>query len=160
MAIYTYWAGSGVFSGYNFIAELTSSHKIWQQVLHCQSETKSQPSLMSKKGPEAEWIELYQYLSPPVLGPLSAEGRDGKGDRTLLILSWHLLPTLEGSGSHLHVIGTTAFSPEAHFLKLGYKSESHLLLTPSTMPSVTHLYSCRSSMGEDSALPHCIPQLR
>jgi len=32
------WAGSGVFSGYHFIAELTSSHKIWQQVVHCRSD--------------------------------------------------------------------------------------------------------------------------
>lgn len=35
-------ACSGAFSGYNFIAELTSSHKIWQQALYRPSEMKLQ----------------------------------------------------------------------------------------------------------------------
>lgn len=60
-----YWAGSGVFSGYNFIAELTSSHKIWQQVLHCRSEMKLQPSVMSECGPEGrmDWACLVPATS-------------------------------------------------------------------------------------------------
>ena len=79
MAIYMYWAGSGVFSWYNFIAELTSSHKIWQQVLHCRSEMKLQPSIMSKWGSEAEWIELHQYLSPAVTDPLKRQMAEVSG---------------------------------------------------------------------------------
>ena len=89
MAIYMYWAGSGVFSWYNFIAELTSSHKIWQQVLRCRSEMKLQPSIMSKWGPEAEWIELHQYLSPAVMDPLSGNRTNGRGEKTGLFLSWN-----------------------------------------------------------------------
>lgn len=84
-----YWAGSGVFSGYNFIAELTSSHKIWQQVLHCWSEMKLQPSIMSKWGPEAECVELHQDLSPPVTGPLSGERTDGQRWQDISGFLWH-----------------------------------------------------------------------
>lgn len=84
-----YWAGSGVFSGYNFIAELTSSHKIWQQVLHCWSEMKLQPSIMSKWGPEAECVELHQDLSPPVMGPLSGERTDGQRWQDVSGFLWH-----------------------------------------------------------------------
>lgn len=59
---------------------------------------KLQPSIMSKRGSEAEWIELHQYLSPAVMDPLSRNRTNGRGERTGLFLSWHSAARFGKSG--------------------------------------------------------------
>lgn len=43
----------------------------------------------NEQDPEAEWIELHQYLSRPVIGPFSGERTNNRSDRTVLILPCH-----------------------------------------------------------------------
>lgn len=70
---------------------------------------KLQPSIMSKWGSEAEWIELHQYLSPAVTDPLKRQMAEVSGQACFS--RGALQPALGRAVSHLYITETTPSIP-------------------------------------------------